>query len=89
LVLVVDDEAMIRGVASALLRRRLGFEVITASDGPEALEIFTERKDEISLVMLDLGMPGMSGWQTLPALRGLRLDIPVILSSGYDEAQSS
>jgi CheY-like chemotaxis protein len=81
--------SMIRSVASALLRRRWGFEVITASDGPELLEIFKERKDEISLAMLDLGMSGMSGWQTLPALRGLRPDIPVIPSSGYDEAQSS
>lgn len=63
--------------------------MVTASDGYEALEVFKNRKDEISLVLLDLSMPGMNGWQTLAELRSIRPDIPVILSSGYDEAQMS
>ena len=54
--------------------------------GREALEIFRMRKDEISLVILDLTMPGMNGWETLEALRALRPDIPVVLASGYDMA---
>lgn len=87
LVLVVDDEAMVRSMAETMLKRKLGFEVITAADGKEALEIFKERKGEISLIMLDLSMPGMNGWETLSALRSLRPDISVILASGYDEAQ--
>jgi two-component system, cell cycle sensor histidine kinase and response regulator CckA len=66
----------------------LGFEVIKASDGLEALKIFRMRKDEISLVILDLTMPGMNGWETLEALRALRPDIPVVLASGYDEAKA-
>ncbi len=53
----------------------------------EALEIFRMRKDEISLVILDLTMPGMNGWETLDALRALRPDIHAILASGYDEAK--
>jgi CheY-like chemotaxis protein len=65
----------------------LGFKVIKAGHGLEAVEIFRERKDEISLVILDLTMPGMSGWETLEALRALRPDIPVVLASGYDEAK--
>jgi CheY-like chemotaxis protein len=86
LVLFVDDEAQLRSMAEVMLGR-LGFEVIKAGHGLEALEIFRMRKDEISLVILDLTMPGMSGWDTLEALRALRPDIPVVLASGYDEAK--
>jgi PAS domain S-box-containing protein len=86
LVLVVDDEAMVRNMAESILKRKLGYEVVTARDGFEALEIFRVRKDELSLVLLDLSMPGMNGWETLAALRALRPDIPVVLASGYDES---
>jgi PAS domain S-box-containing protein len=84
-VLLVEDEPMVRNMAQAMLIR-LGYEVITACDGSEAVEIFREHKDEFALVLLDLTMPRMGGWETLPALRALRSDIPVILASGYDEA---
>ncbi len=87
LVLLVDDEPMMRNMAQAMLKRKLGYEIITASDGYEAVEIFRARRDEIKLVLLDLSMPGMNGWETLAALRALRSDIPVVLASGYDEAQ--
>ena len=87
LVLLVDDEPMMRNMAQAMLKRKLGYEVITASDGYEAVEIFRACRDEIKLVLLDLSMPGMNGWETLAALRTLRSDIPVVLASGYDEAQ--
>jgi two-component system cell cycle sensor histidine kinase/response regulator CckA len=65
---------------------RLGFTVLEAKDGVEAVEIFRERKDEIRLVLSDLTMPRMNGWETLTALRQLAPDIPVILASGYDKA---
>ena len=87
LVLVVDDEPTIRDIARTMLEERLGYKVITAGDGFEAVEIFRSRKDEFCLVLLDLSMPGMNGWETLSALRALRPDIPVVLASGYDEAQ--
>ncbi|MHC1728932.1 MAG: response regulator [Syntrophobacteraceae bacterium] len=86
-VLLVDDEPFVRSMAKSMLETILGYEVVEACDGSEALEIFRVRKDEISLVILDLSMPGMNGWETLSALRNLRPDIPVILSSGYNEAQ--
>ncbi|MGV8073944.1 MAG: PAS domain S-box protein, partial [Syntrophobacteraceae bacterium] len=85
-VLVVDDEPMLRIMAQAMLEK-LGIESITACDGNEAMEIFHAHKDEIRLVLLDLSMPGMDGWETLAALRALRPDLPVVLVSGYDEAQ--
>jgi signal transduction histidine kinase/ActR/RegA family two-component response regulator len=87
LVLVVDDEETMRGMATAMLKRVLGYEVITAEDGRCAVEIIKNRKDEIGFIILDLTMPGMDGWETLEAIRAIRSDIPVILSSGYNEAQ--
>jgi len=87
LTLVVDDQELIRMLAKAQLES-LGYEVITACDGVDAMEKFRTRKDEFIFVLLDLSMPRMNGWETLSALRALRPDIPVIIASGYDEAQS-
>ena len=84
-VLLVEDEEMVRNMAAAMLKR-LGFSVLAAKDGVEAVEIFRERKDEIRLVLSDLTMPRLNGWETLTALRKLAPEIPVILASGYDEA---
>jgi CheY-like chemotaxis protein len=85
-VLLAEDEPMVRHMAEAMLKR-LGYEVITACDGYEAVEIFGEGKDEFDVVLLDLSMPRMGGWESLSALRTMRPDIPVILASGYDEVQ--
>lgn len=87
LVLVVDDEPMVRNMARTMLERRLGYQVIVAGNGHEALEIFRAQKDAFHLVLLDLSMPGMNGWQTLAAIREIQPTIPVILASGFDEAQ--
>ncbi len=85
LVLMVDDEPMIRDMARQILNS-MGHKVVTAANGTEAVDIFRRHKDEIHCVLCDLTMPGMSGWETLKALRQIRPDIPVILCSGYDEA---
>ena len=61
--------------------------MLEARDGVEAVEVFRQHLDEIRCVLSDLTMPRMDGWETLAALRKLSPDIPVILSSGYDEAQ--
>lgn len=85
-VLVVEDEDLVRRVFSAQLKR-LGFTVLDASGGSEAAEMFGARRDEIRLVLCDLSMPGMNGWETLAVLRKLAPGIPVILTSGYDRTQ--
>jgi len=85
-VLLVEDEEMVRNMAAAMLNR-LGFSVLEAKDGVEAVEVFRQCQDEIRLVLSDLTMPRMDGWETLTALRKLAPDIPVILASGYDKAQ--
>ncbi len=87
LVLLVEDDAAVRNVAKAMLER-LGFAVLTAVNGVEAVEIFREKQADVRLVLSDLSMPRMNGWETLTALRNIRSDIPVILASGYDETQA-
>lgn len=74
-ILVVDDDADIRGLVRELLERR-GFSVAEAKDGREALqELYSGRPD---LVILDVGMPGMDGWATLERIRELS-DVPVVM----------
>ncbi len=85
-VLVVEDDPMVRNMTRIMLGR-LGYSVLEAKDGVEAVEVFQQHQQEIHCVISDLTMPRMDGWETLAALRGLSPKIPVILSSGYDEAQ--
>ncbi|MBU1565499.1 MAG: transporter substrate-binding domain-containing protein [Proteobacteria bacterium] len=84
-VLLIEDDEMMRKTAAALLAR-LGFTVLTANDGVDALEVFKSHLSEICVVLSDLSMPRMGGWETLAALRQIRPDIPVILVSGHDES---
>lgn len=84
-VLLVEDEDIVCEMTSAMLMR-LGFTVRVAQDGIEAVETFRQYQDEIQIVLCDLTMPRMDGWETLAALRALVPHIPIILTSGYDEA---
>ncbi len=85
-VLVVDDEEAIREVGSLMLEQA-GFEVITACDGVEAVDVYRERADEITCVLLDLTMPRLGGEETYRELRQIREDVCVVLSSGYSELE--
>jgi len=82
-ILLVDDEETIRGIGREMLTE-LGFEVITAKDGREALEIF-KKNMSIATVILDLTMPHMDGEQCFRELRRLAPELKVIISSGYNE----
>jgi CheY-like chemotaxis protein len=83
-VLLVDDEDIVRNVAKNMIAL-LGYEVVTACDGDEALQIYKLNPAAISCVVLDLSMPKMDGEACLRELRGLGHDAKVVLSSGYDE----
>jgi PAS domain S-box-containing protein len=80
--LVVDDEPMVRHVAARMLRG-LGYEVLEAADGLEALHCFRQYGHEIDAVLLDMVMPGVSGWECFQALRHIRNTVRIVLSSGY------
>ena len=83
-VLLVDDEATILALGGHMLER-MGFSVLTANDGQEALEVFREHQDGISLVLLDLTMPKMDGEETFRELRRLDPKVRVVMTSGYTE----
>ncbi len=83
-VLLVDDDLMLRSAAKANLIH-LGFTVLEAANGMEAVGMFRQHQDTIRLVLCDLTMPHMGGWETLAAVRAISPGVPVILSSGYDE----
>lgn len=87
LILLVEDEELVRKMVGSILKR-LGFDVVFARNGVEAVDIFRTRADEICLVITDLTMPRMDGWETLAALRKICPDVRVILTSGYDEASA-
>jgi CheY-like chemotaxis protein len=81
-ILLVDDEKMIIDVGKALLEK-LGYKVLTANSGMEAIEIVQKKGSGIDLVILDMIMPGMDGSKTFDRIRELGSTLPVILSSGY------
>lgn len=83
-ILVIDDEPVNVMVMQELLQN-LGYNVLCAGSGQEALSIYLLKKGTIDLVVLDMVMPGMSGSATFDALRGLNPDLKIILSSGYSE----
>jgi two-component system cell cycle sensor histidine kinase/response regulator CckA len=86
-VLIVDDEAMVRHVARSILVRA-GYEVIEAADGIEAIELAEANAARVSLVVLDLSMPRMGGREAFAELRGRYPHLPVLLMSGYPEAEA-
>jgi CheY-like chemotaxis protein len=83
-VLVVDDEDEVRSV-TATICERLGFRTARASHGGEALELFAQHRDAIVLVILDMTMPVMGGEETLRALRREAPDLPIVMTSGFNE----
>ncbi len=80
-ILLVDDEDFIRELGKTLLTRA-GYTVLTASNGPAALEIYSTRSDEIALVILDMIMPEMSGEQCLQEILAVNPNAKIIIASG-------
>jgi len=82
--LVVDDEPNVRKLACSILERQ-GHNVAQASDGYEALALLLAHGDRFAAILLDLTMTGMDGRATLHELRQMKLDVPVLIMSGYSE----
>ena len=81
-ILFVDDESIIRNVGFSQLTN-LGYEVILAEDGMQALEIFKQQYREISAVILDMIMPRLNGKDTFLKMREINPNVKVIFSSGF------
>jgi len=81
-ILLVDDEELLRDIGKEILEQ-FGYTVLTASNGESALKRYSEKKEEISLVILDLMMPGMGGKQCLEQLLVMAPDTKVVIASGY------
>ena len=83
-VLIVEDEDSLRVPVTKILRRG-GFVVIEAADGRGAVDCFRAREAEISVVLLDVTLPSMSGPEVFDELRSIRPEVKVVLTSAYGE----
>jgi CheY-like chemotaxis protein len=83
-ILLVDDEPLVLGAISVALRA-LGYEVIEACNGSDALAILERQKGEVDAVILDMIMPGLAGVELLSAMRSAAPAIPVIVTGGRIE----
>jgi len=81
-VLLVDDEAMIIDVSVQMLKK-MGYEVLTAQNGREAIDTFKRNSDKVAIVILDLIMPSMGGGEVYERLKEIDSNVKVLLSSGY------
>jgi two-component system, cell cycle sensor histidine kinase and response regulator CckA len=81
-ILLADDEDSVRAIGGSMLER-LGFRVVLAHDGLEAIREYQRHAGEISAVLLDLAMPHMDGEEAVAALRAIDPHVPVALCSGY------
>ena len=81
-VLLVDDEDMIIDVGKEILDK-MGYRVLTAGSGKEAIEIYKQNQDRIDIVILDMIMPDMGGEETYERLKEINMNAKVLLSSGY------
>jgi CheY-like chemotaxis protein len=85
-VLVVDDEEIVRGIAESMLQK-LGFQVLTAANGQDALTVIYERHAELAAVLLDMTMPVFSGVEVFRELRRKNIRVPLVFTSGYNKQQ--
>ncbi len=79
-VLFVDDEEMVLEVGSLMLQK-LGYSVLTASKGQEAIEIF--KKNKVAFVILVMRLPGMNGYEIYHQLKKIQPKVKILLASGY------
>jgi len=81
-VLLVDDEADVLKICMSVLEK-IGYRVLSAEDGQEAIKLYRNNKDEIDIVLLDMIMPNMSGGEVYDRLKEINPEVKVLLSSGY------
>jgi two-component system, cell cycle sensor histidine kinase and response regulator CckA len=87
-ILFVDDEDAVRRLGARALTGA-GFEVVTAADGSEAINVFQQHHAVIALIVVDMTMPKVSGIDALRAFKSVAPNVPVLLSTGLDCDDSS
>ncbi|MCK5833361.1 PAS domain S-box protein [bacterium] len=87
-VLIVDDEKIIQNVLSSILTQ-LGYYPIAVSSGKEALEFLASEEAKIDVILLDMVMPGLNGWQTYKQIKEYWPYIPVVVVTGYADERDT
>lgn len=81
-ILIAEDEETLRALARDVLKG-LGYTVLLANNGEEAVKVFVENSNRIDMLLLDMVMPQMSGWEAYERIRSLGCNPPLILMTGY------
>jgi two-component system, cell cycle sensor histidine kinase and response regulator CckA len=84
-VLIVEDEEMMMTILSEMLKSK-GYNIIQARDGVEGLNAFNSHCDTIGMVILDMGLPRLSGQELYKRMKNMRKDVKVIVASGFVDA---
>jgi len=82
MILLVDDEKMVADISKDMLEK-LGYKIVVATGGNEAIKLLKTIRNQVNLVILDMIMPDMSGGETFNRLRAIKPDVKILLSSGY------
>ncbi|UCF93910.1 MAG: response regulator [Desulfobacterales bacterium] len=82
MIMLVDDEELVIDVGRRMLNK-LGYEVLTAASGEEALTVYPPNQDNIDAIILDMIMPTMGGGEVFDKLKEINPHVRVIISSGY------
>jgi DNA-binding NtrC family response regulator len=81
-VLVVEDDDSLRDLLKTMLEAH-DFKVLTATDGLDAVEVFAKNKESIGVVLSDLGLPYLGGWDAFLSMKKINPELKGILASGY------
>lgn len=81
-ILFVEDEPALLELMKMQLESK-GYDVLTATDGLEAVEVFKKNPNEISLVIMDIGLPKLDGWEAYIRMKAMKPGLRVIVATGY------
>ncbi len=81
-ILVVEDEEVLLDLLAAMLQSN-GYSVLKARDGREAVDLFRAHRGKIALVLSDMGLPKIGGWEAMQEMRELNPGVRVVLASGF------
>ena len=88
-ILLVDDDALVQNVTRELIEF-LGYTVLSAVTGKQAIQTIQDQKDTVGLILLDLSLPDINGVELIPIFKGISQKIPIIVCTGslFDDADA-